>query len=435
MSIYIGQIMSEKELAMIDVVVIGGGIAGLTAAAFAARSGAETLLIEANGDFGGRAATREISGFRFNVGPHALYLGGAAMRTLGVLGIDPPGAPPPTSGSWFVRQGALHPMAGEAADSAGSSLLQGTDALEFGRAYQAIAAGFRGQAGDTIARALSRLTSNPLARSVLDAQVRVSTYSNSPEAVDAAAVFDQLRLALHGVRYLDEGWASMIAALAQAAGEAGAQVRTGRRVLSVERLAEDWRVTCAGGEIVDAAAVVLAVAPPQAAGLAGMEIRSDLCPARAASLDIALSRLPDPDRTFALGLDEPTYFSVHSHTARGLAPEGGALIHVARYLAPGETCSTAVRAELEALLDLLQPGWREVLVHAQWLPQVNVTHDQPQALHGGLGGRTPVETAAGLLLAGDWVGNEGMLADAAFASGRQAGELAGAVATARPRAA
>ena len=48
-------------------------------------------------------------------------------------------------------------------------------------------------------------------------------------------------------------------------------------------------------------------------------------------LDVALSSLPDKDVLFALGVDRPLYFSVHSAHAK-LAPEGGALIHVSKYL-------------------------------------------------------------------------------------------------------
>jgi hypothetical protein len=58
-------------------------------------------------------------------------------------------------------------------------------------------------------------------------------------------------------------------------------------------------------------------------------------PVRAACLDVGLARLPEPRRTFALGLDEPTYLSVHSKTAK-LAPEGAAAIHVAKYLSTEE---------------------------------------------------------------------------------------------------
>jgi hypothetical protein len=54
-------------------------------------------------------------------------------------------------------------------------------------------------------------------------------------------------------------------------------------------------------------------------------------PVRLVCLDVALSSLPDKDALFALGVDRPLYFSVHSAYAK-LAPKGGALIHIAKYL-------------------------------------------------------------------------------------------------------
>lgn len=409
---------------MQDVIIVGGGIAGLVAGAFAARAGARTLVLEANAEVGGRAATRDVGEFRFNVGPHALYLAGAAMRTLGELGIDPPGAPPARTGNCYVQVGKLHPLSFDLAALAESTLLDDAEKPEFGRAFHAIATGFSGDPGDTVAQALERLTFSPAVRAMVAAQVRVSTYSNAPNIADAAAVFDQLRLTFGGVRYMDGGWKTMVQALTRAARDAGAEIRTRQRAIGVTAEGGGWRVACGGGVSSVASAVVLTTAPRQAFELARLKLTQKLCPVRVASLDVALSRLPCPERTFALGLDEPTYYSVHSASAQGLAPPGGALLHVSQYLEPSEMSSGIVRSQLEGLLDLLQPGWREVLVHARWLPQVNVTHDQPQAAFGGLGGRHRVTLGSGLFLAGDWIGDEGMLADAAFASGRAAANLA-----------
>ena len=55
------------------VVVIGGGVAGLVAAARCARAGVPTVVVEKSSHVGGRATTREKQGFLFNLGPHALY--------------------------------------------------------------------------------------------------------------------------------------------------------------------------------------------------------------------------------------------------------------------------------------------------------------------------------------------------------------------------
>ena len=49
-----------------DVIVIGAGPNGLTAAAYLARAGAKVLLLERHHESGGGLVTEEWSGFRFN---------------------------------------------------------------------------------------------------------------------------------------------------------------------------------------------------------------------------------------------------------------------------------------------------------------------------------------------------------------------------------
>ncbi len=49
-----------------DVIVIGAGPNGLTAAAYLARAGAKVLLLERHHEVGGGMVTDEWSGFRFN---------------------------------------------------------------------------------------------------------------------------------------------------------------------------------------------------------------------------------------------------------------------------------------------------------------------------------------------------------------------------------
>ena len=70
------------EIDPIDVAVIGGGLAGLTAACYLARQGREVTVFEQAAELGGRAATQLSDGFAFNRGAHALYSGGAASDRL-----------------------------------------------------------------------------------------------------------------------------------------------------------------------------------------------------------------------------------------------------------------------------------------------------------------------------------------------------------------
>jgi phytoene dehydrogenase-like protein len=277
---------------------------------------------------------------------------------------------------------------------------------------------FTAPPGAAIGAVIERLAKKPAVREALHALVRLSTYAHGPALLDGAAGLAQLRQALtRGVLYLDEGWEQLIRALVIAAGDAGAALITERRV---ERISEELprRIDFADGETCTARAVILALGPFEAHAIypALNANPGAMMPARAACLDVGLEHLPRPDQLFALGIDTPTYFSVHSAAAH-LAPKGHALVHVLRYIGPHETPhKTALIAELEAMMDLAQPGWRAVERARQFLPMMMVAHDIPRCATS----RARVDQSDGLFLAGDWVGDEAMLSDCAAASARKA---------------
>ena len=81
-----------------EVAIIGGGLAGLTAAATLASHGKRAVVYERHRSPGGDARSSTHEGFIFNRGPHALYRGGAAERTLAGLGVAIRGGVPPVKG-------------------------------------------------------------------------------------------------------------------------------------------------------------------------------------------------------------------------------------------------------------------------------------------------------------------------------------------------
>ncbi|MFN2425352.1 MAG: phytoene desaturase family protein [Candidatus Binatia bacterium] len=426
----------------VDVVVVGAGLAGLTAAAFAARAGAGVVVLERAAEVGGRAATHEDDGFLFNVGPHALYDGGHAARALADLGVRYSGRRPPASGGLAYHGGGLHALPAGFVSLLTTNLLSLSGKLELGRVLGSLgkidAAALEGQ---TLRRWLDMTFRDGVVRGLVEALMRVTAYANDPDRSCAAASVSQLQAGLgRGVLYLDGGWATLAGGLRSAAENAGAVVRTGQRVRSV-------RTHPAGADVVVGAAatagleesvlrarvVVLAIPPGVAASVvegAGRETLAgwarDATPVKAACLDLGLRELPDPRRLFVVGIDRPLYFSVHSATAR-LAPEGGAAIHVAKYLPSGEhdmKAAKATEAELEAFCDAVQPGWRSVVVARRYLPSMVVTGALVEANRSRPG--PEVAAVPSLLVAGDWVGAEGMIADTAVASGRRAGGMAAA---------
>ena len=98
------------------------------------------------------------------------------------------------------------------------------------------------------------------------------------------------------------------------------------------------------------------------------------------------------------------------------------MIHVSKYLRPGESAGRDVEHELEALMDTMQPGWRDRLVSRQYLPSLTVAHTELTAAIGGVNGRPSSRLPAfdNVWIAGDWVGAHGQLSDAAAASASDA---------------
>jgi len=407
------------------VAVVGGGVAGLTTAAFAARAGHEVTIVERAGDLGGRAATQERDGFLLNQGPHALYRGGAGMEVLRELGITLRGRMPPVSGGLAIARGGLHALPGGVVSMLTTSLLRVGEKIEVGRLLARIAQ-IDPQAIDRVSLDawLRRTMRHEGSRDTVRALTRLTSYVNSPDRMSAGVAVRQIQAALAtGVLYLDGGWAQLVGALRAAAEKAGARVVTGARAAA---LAPGEAVVLESGERVSTDAVVLAVPPMDAARISGStalaEAAAALTPVPSACLDVCLSRLPNPRATFALGIDEPTYFSVHS-AAAALAPEGSAMIHVLRYLALEAARSEREdEAMLEGVLDLVQPGWRAHIVHRRFLPRMIATHALPDAARGGFAGRPSVEVpdAPGVYVAGDWVGPTGHLVDASLVSARAA---------------
>ena len=124
---------------------------------------------------------------------------------------------------------------------------------------------------------------------------------------------------------------------------------------------------------------------------------------------------------FAIGVDDAVCFSAESAIGR-LPACAGAVVHLARYPGPMDAHNRNDEAALEQVLDLVQPGWRDLVVFRRFAPQVVVSSALVTAAGGGTKGRpsSGVEGLSNVFLAGDWVGPTGQLADASVASGLRA---------------
>jgi len=416
----------------IDVSVVGGGLAGLTAATLLARVGRRVALFEGSDTIGGRAVTHVKGGFSLNLGPHAWYAGGPGTQVLADLGVTPRGRRPRPAGAFALRGGRLHTLPIGFVSLLTTDLLGVHGKLEAARLLARLATMDTAAFDETsFAEWLDSEIDDVDARDVINMFVRVAMYANAPTLMSAGTSLATFQLVLrHNVQYIDGGWQSIVDALRAKAEALGVQLISSASVVEVLHDGAVSGVRLADGHVVPSSSVVLAVPPdvakrlvpraPEAATSQWGGVAS-----KAACLDLGLARLSKPSHTVAFGVDQPLYYSVHSATA-ALAPAKGAMIHVAKYLDPmSRSDAVQDRKELDALLDALQPGWRSDVVVERYLPSMTVMNAIPLAASGGLKGRPPVEVReiAGLFVAGDWVGARGTLANAAVASAAHAARL------------
>jgi phytoene dehydrogenase-like protein len=419
-----------------DVIVVGGGLAGLTVATLLARAGRMVTLFEKSRQLGGRGMTQVENGFHFNLGPHALYRRGAAAAILGELGIRFSGGVPGLAGNYAIRQGSLYSLPVNPLSILTTRFMSFKAKVEAVRRLASLMSLQTQSLQEiTVQEWLQTNIRQPEVRQFFAAALRVSTYTNAPQRQSAGSALAQLQSALAGnVWYLDGGWQTLTDGLIQAAQTAGVKLVTGARVASVKR--DEWGAVCglrlAEGSWYTAPAVVVAAEPQMVCDLVegGRETvlrrwAEEAIPVQVANLEVGLKGLPQPKRLIALGMDQPLYYSTHSAYAK-LAPEGKVLIHLAKYLDPDlETDPRADEQELEALLDLVQPGWRQEVIVRRFLPRLTASQALVTAAQGGQGGRPGPEVPGipSLYVVGDWVGPVGLLADAALASAKQAAEL------------
>ena len=410
-----------------DVVVVGGGLAGLSAAATAARAGRSVALFEARHP-GGRAAVTTVDpGVVFNAGPRAFYTGGPGEAALRHLGIEAHGGSPDTANSYCVRDGVLHPVPGDPLTLLRTRLLGLRSKVKVGSVLARLAKlDTASLASVSVSQWMADQGFDDDAVELLRMVLRTATYSNEVDDFSAGAAMGQVQLALGpGVRYLDGGFAQLVDALRDAATSAGATVIDHDAVRSVDPHPSEpsaWVVRTSSRSVVARSVVVATGGPDAVERLLPVALdRSGLTePVTAACLELGVRR--PPQHPLLLGVGVPLYLSRHTPAAASLAPDGITVVHVVRY---GARTSDEDRRDLWAHAARVGLTSDDVVAE-RFLHKMVVCGGLPRPSTGGLAGRPAVTVPGvdGLYIAGDWVGREGLLADAALASGRRAAELA-----------
>jgi phytoene dehydrogenase-like protein len=370
------------------ITVIGGGVAGLTAAITCAEGGASVWLFEAHERVGGRARSTD-GPYKANLGPHAIYKSGVLWDWLSARDLMPPLARPALTGVRFHYEGAVH-------RSPPLSLIP--PGLRLRGRMAPVEQDFR-----------SWVTDHADARTadVLSSLAGVYTFHHDPGALSAAFVWERSqRLLLSArppARFIVGGWSTLVDTLERRARSLGVAIMTGERV----------------DELPDAPAIV-ALELRDARRLLGDETL-DWLSGRTICLDLGLrERRGDP--WVVSDLESSGWIERFSAQDASLAPAGEQLVQAQMPIRPDESADAAA-ARLERLLDASFEEWRG-----------RVTWRRRQVMDGRSGAldlpgstwrdRPAIDRGGGLFLCGDQVAAPGCLSEVSFSSAIDAGALA-----------
>ncbi|HEU4945084.1 MAG TPA: NAD(P)-binding protein [Solirubrobacterales bacterium] len=373
---------------MSRITIVGGGLAGLTAAITAAEGGAAVRLLEAHDALGGRA--RSMAGpYKANFGPHVIYKDGPFWSWLAERELLPRYSGPPLAGIRFRWQGEIRrtPPLGTIP---AVLRLRGREAPV-----------------DQDFRSWVASLSDERTAAMLSAAAGVYTFHHDPGELSAAFVWEHsVRVLLSPpptARYLRGGWGSLIDVLEARARRLGVEVETGRAV-----------------ETLPGSPTIVATELGRAGELLGDD--SLRWPTgHTVCIDLGLEhRRGDP--FIVSDLDESGWVERFSAADPSLAPDGEELVQAQMPVRPGESADGA-GLRLERLLEASFPGLRE---RERWRRR--------QVMDGRTGPLDPpgktwrdrpaVDRGGGVFLAGDMVAAPGLLSEVSWASGVEAGSLA-----------
>lgn len=410
------------------VVVVGGGLAGLSAAARLAHHGYEVTLLEKAPKLGGRAISIPLKGFNFNFGAHAIYARDKSILRLyeSEIGLHVDWKDFSPSKAFYDLGSYTTPMPATLEGLYRTKILDSQNKLRF--AYEIIktlTSIERGEDGVPIGEYLMK--EPPQVRDLMLTIASSNFFTNEPEKIPSPLFFEyykRLYATQRAVAYIGGGWQAIVDAFAKIIENNGSKIITKEKIMRVEW--DGYRVTKLIGKETEYHAdhFIFCIPPKELCNvfaetplLPVIEEYARYVPTQVVVYDIGLSeRIPSPF-TYVYQKAQKVFITDISYYDTTCVPEGGQLMQAVAYLSEEDIVGNRADekiALIESVYDKHFPGWRDRLVAKRvskkaTVQEIKCIHDQrlmPIKFYG----------CQNAYFAGDWCQGVGQLSELSFSS-------------------
>jgi len=363
---------------MVRVLVIGAGLAGLSAALAATSAGHHVVIVEKAKRIGGRGTSQHIDNFAIGYGPHFVLNKGPLARLASKLStVKIAKSPLRLHRIESVANGIIRPQGNP------RKVIENKKALK------------------------SKVPTNP---HVINAQF-ISGWGVDSESRYQALTKGKLSC-------VGEGWSGLVGRLAMALDEVGVLIDSNLEVVSIER----GKALINDGKTVETDVIILACGHSKIRSFVS-EMTSDSgqiglpqCqPITASIVDVSLDSKPLQQLQAVVDGENKMAIFDMKNIHPGIGPSGSLLSAIATGGSEQFNSSQERLDGLYKFMDERASGWRDHIISQRGQSKISL-HLNPE---------TPIKfdtfSNHNVLLAGDWVDNEFSLADAAVESGRQCG--------------
>lgn len=415
--------MSEK------VVVAGGGLAGLSAAARLAYHGYQVTVLEKAPKLGGRAITIPLKGFNFNFGAHAIYARDRSIlkKIESEIGLKVDWKDFSASKAFYDLGSFTTPMPATLEGLYRTKILDAENKLRF--TYEIIKTMTsleRGEEGVPIGQYLKKEPKQ--VRDLLLTLASSNFFTNEPEKIPSPLFFQYYRRLFStqkAVSYIGGGWQAIVESFADIIKSHNGKIIMKEKVTKVEF--DGNKITAIHGkEEVYPADYFLFCIPPKECNQIFAETPyeklfteyTNYRPTQVIVYDVGLSKRINSPYTYIYHKGERVFITDISYYDTTCIPEGGQLMQAISYLNEEEIKDRQIIDEkvksIESVYDKHFSGWRDHLVTKRLSKRATVQEikcvDDQRLM--------PIKfySLLNAYFAGDWCQGEGQLSELSFSS-------------------